>query len=258
LTAKCGQIESCFLVDAETQTEKVLLVSGEVKTVAPGEYIVECTTTGGMCLLDFQGLATQGCDETTEQKHCNDQPICDNWSSRRGNKFRIEPCGAKSITVTGKIWMQADACDKETFQVVGECPSPVDDCQIVDFACAKCGQVLECYVDAPLGSDAYGSTEKHIQSTAFCDGFKTKFGGQQCAMKQGLQVYHVSSIHTTCPVLGEFQCRAGAGGGKGAGLSNWATYQYNSCESILHGSEKCDSGKTCGCEFGANVFCASC
>jgi hypothetical protein len=113
-------------------------------------------------------------------------------------------------------------------------------------------------VDAKEFSSEFMATKKYIESKYFCDGFKTKCGGQQCAMKQGLKVYAAKYISKTCPVLDSFKCKAGAGGGNGAGLSNWATYQYNTCDGSLRCSEKCDSGKQCTCKYGATTFCAGC
>jgi hypothetical protein len=265
LSIGCGQIDSCKLVSTDPlRPTTMALVAGQsqANVVPPGEYTMECTTSGGMCLLDFDGLAQQGCNEATEEKHCNDQPICTNWSStRNGNRLKITQCKAKSVKVTGKIWMQSFPCDEEIFEIHGECPPiPEDECTTVDFACAKCGQVLECYIDAPTTSSEYNKTKTYIQSSKFCNGFKTTCGGQQCAMQQGLAVYPATIIDRQCPLLGTFQCKAGAGKGKGAGLSNWATYQYERCDRIvsLECSEKCDSGKACGCEYGASTFCAKC
>jgi hypothetical protein len=236
------------------------LVGGKANVVPPGEYIMECTTSGGMCLLNFDGLAQQGCNESTEEKHCNDQPICSNWNTKGGNRLKIQKCESKTVKVTGKIWMlREQPCDVENYEVQGECPpEPEDDCKNVDFACAKCGQVLECYINAPQFSIEYSKTEAYIKGPAFCNGFKTTCGGQQCAMQQGLAVYPASRIDRQCPILGTFQCKAGAGNGRGAGLSNWATYQYNTCAGDVDCSEKCDSGKACDCEFGASTFCAKC
>lgn len=213
-----------------------------------------------MCLLDFDFLGQQGCNESSDEKHCNDQPICTNWSSAGGNRLRIQQCQAKSLSVTGMIWMPKDVpCDVEKYDIQGECPPvPEDDCKTIDFACAKCGQVLECYIDAQPNSIKYITTKAYIKSPAFCNGFKTKCGGQQCAMQQGLVVYPAVSIDRQCPIMGGFQCKAGAGNGKGAGLSNWATYQYNTCAVDVECSEKCDSSKVCDCEFGAGTFCAKC
>ena len=129
-----------------------------------------------------------------------------------------------------------------------------------EFACAKCGQILECYVEAKEDSPEYAIAKKYIQSTSFCPGDKTACGGQQCSQKQGLVVYPVSEADPTCPTIGGFKCKAGNSVGNviGAGLSNWNTYKV--CPGDTKDSLSCDvkcEGGTCGCKF-ATDMCDKC
>ena len=129
-----------------------------------------------------------------------------------------------------------------------------------EFACAKCGQILECYVEAKKDSPEYAIAKKYIESTSFCPGDKTACGGQQCSQKQGLVVYPVSEADPTCPTIGGFKCKAGNSVGNiiGAGLSNWNTYKV--CPGDSKDSLSCDvkcEGGTCGCKF-ATDMCGKC
>ena len=129
-----------------------------------------------------------------------------------------------------------------------------------EFACAKCGQILECYVEAEETSAEYLAAKKYIESSSFCNGFKTTCGGQQCAQSQGLVVYPVSKADPVCPKIGGFKCKAGNSLGNtiGAGLSNWNTYKVcpGATKTTLSCDVKCESGK-CGCKF-ATDMCDKC
>jgi hypothetical protein len=280
LTDGCGVIESCVLV-SKANGSKTQLVAGRDTVVKPGDYDFECTTSGGMCQMEFADLAKKGCDVRVDGKSCNDSALCTTWSSREGNCLKILQCESKAIDIKGIIWARSGPCDVEHYTVKGECPPtpptptpptpthptptpptptpPTPPCKNVDFACAKCGQILECYVDASYGSPEFMATKNYIEGKSFCDGSKTKCGGQQCALQEGLKVYAAKDVSKTCPVLGGFKCKAGDGGMGGAGLSNWATYRFNTCDDRkLLCSEKCDSGKQCTCKYGAGAFCSGC
>ena len=129
-----------------------------------------------------------------------------------------------------------------------------------EFACAKCGQILECYVEAEETSSEYIAAKKYIESTSFCPGSKTACGGQQCALSQGRVVYPVSKADPTCPKIGGFKCKAGnsLGNSIGAGLSNWNTYKVcpGATKPSLSCDVKCERG-TCGCKF-ATDMCDKC
>ena len=129
-----------------------------------------------------------------------------------------------------------------------------------EFACAKCGEILECYVEAEETSAKYIAAKKYIESTSFCPGSKTACGGQQCALSQGRVVYPVSKADPTCPKIGGFKCKAGnsLGTSIGAGLSNWNTYKVcpGATKTSLSCDVKCERG-TCGCKF-ATDMCDKC
>eukprot|EP00562_Extubocellulus_spinifer_P027106 CAMPEP_0178641248 /NCGR_PEP_ID=MMETSP0698-20121128/16476_1 /TAXON_ID=265572 /ORGANISM="Extubocellulus spinifer, Strain CCMP396" /LENGTH=480 /DNA_ID=CAMNT_0020281797 /DNA_START=41 /DNA_END=1484 /DNA_ORIENTATION=+ len=114
----------------------------------------------------------------------------------------------------------------------------------VVVGCAKCGQVLECYIDYPPGpvfnKIAAYVTDDTTPTSGFC---QTKGGGQstcqgtsndsdnqqQCSGNQGVIAYPGSDIAGKCPNTSSgFKCQGGQGGGGGpAALSNWNTYKIN-------------------------------
>ena len=176
---------------------------------------------------------------------------------------------------------------------VHDCPEEPECPEVcVSVACAKCGSILECYIDDTLYSNTtmeYNSIEAYLNSTGdssmtndtdfFCDldmtGGRTP-AGQQCAQAMGTKVYPASSgpeptgLTGWCPVTGDsgFKCFEGREkmmmGMKvpaPAALSNWATYKFkvdcNGNVMFVGHSMKCDTG-TCSCAYGNDVFCANC
>jgi hypothetical protein len=121
---------------------------------------------------------------------------------------------------------------------------------IVEYACAQCGQILECYINADEGSAGYTATKTFLASNNFCSTSSktTQCGSQQCSMQQGLKVYPAATTligDKTCPVSG-FQCRGGAANGGPANIASWVTYSYDTCSKSLVCPDKCSS-KVCDC-----------
>jgi len=102
--------------------------------------------------------------------------------------------------VPGSGDMVGDICD----ELKVSCKEEPKEEECVEFACAKCGQILECYVE----SGDYYFAKDYITGGDFCYGSKTACGGQPCGQKEGIVVYKASEADT-CPKIGGFQCKGG-------------------------------------------------
>jgi len=138
----------------------------------------------------------------------------------------------------------------------------------VEVACAKCGKILECYVDLPEGFGFFfNETKEYIEDVdsgfGFCGSNGRTCNNQQCDGKQGIMAYRSSDIPQSCPDLGSFRCHAGNNSRRrGAALSNWGTYKIVLDDECLPTtdpdgcSDKCES-EVCPCDF-AETFCSGC
>lgn len=124
--------------------------------------------------------------------------------------------------------------------------------------CAKCGQVLECYVNS-----CDGVVDQRICSAVesvpqFCPGNgRSTTCGQQCNGAQGVKCFAGTSWSSCPAIIGVSTCNGGAGGNNGrdvlpAELSNFAVYKACvSSESVSFEciGEKCDgnAGTQCSC-----------
>jgi len=220
----------------------LLFLAGPLLLVESADFFESTGETGGKNKLKRLLKVKDKDQKSGEQmsKFDNENPFNLDVPSSDIYQARLEA----GQTLTGK-YMSMPTCPK-----------------YADFMCAKCGQILECYVDAMDGSPEYSAAKDYILYGDFCGGFKTECGGQQCAQKQGLEVYPASSADDSCPVIGGFQCKGGAAKGKPAGLSNFATYRLQlkgdcSAAGYPQCSYKCDSG-TCSCGGYATSFCYDC
>lgn len=176
--------------------------------------------------------------------------------------------GAPFITNTEPVPGISSVTDDDDSGVVVKAPIDTtvkngDKCGVTDYSevpvgCAKCGQILECYVDTTTKDSAlYTNTYNFLMSPEFCDS-KTPCD-QQCAMAQGMKVYHKSEMPAGAIGSSSFKCKAGAGGGAPAALSNWNTYMVNAPivrTDCPMGEPKCGTkceGTGCECTFGS--FC---
>ena len=267
-------VGKCYLVSWDSNpvssfTDRIMLTPGETLQFeydANLEYSIMCEKLDTVDNLKFTwpgnenvAYGNDGAPYLMAGRTTGDSAVDPVWV----NKVDLFPNGEDCVTfefhvVGNQNSREYGDCSGYSFKLEAECQ---ERCEGVDFACAKCGQVLECYVEADYMSEEYHAAVDYIEGPAFCDGFKTQCGGQQCGLEQGLTVYPIGRMDQKCPVLYHFQCKAGAAGGKGAGLSNWATYHLSDCvgEKSLDCSEKCDDdegSRKCGCTYGD--FCKHC
>lgn len=134
---------------------------------------------------------------------------------------------------------------------------PSSQCYKID--CAKCGQVLECYVNT--GDPTIDQQVCHVvdNTTLFCPAqqgnnkFKTQCG-QQCSGSEGTMCYAGESWGECPAVIGSSaaKCKGGASGSS-AQLSNFASYQI--C--IGGGGSTCEASGVCSTDSsgGASYHC---
>lgn len=141
-----------------------------------------------------------------------------------------------------------------------ECPLPSGQTgsRCYNFDCAKCGQVLECYVNTGSAAE---DTEVCgvVKGDQFCsveqgrDKFKT-LCGQQCSGREGIECYEGESW-AECPAVissSVARCKAGASGNP-AQLSNFASYRVclggggSTCEATGRCSTDAVGGSSYSC-----------
>eukprot|EP00178_Gracilaria_changii_P013760 TRINITY_DN3876_c0_g1_i1.p1 TRINITY_DN3876_c0_g1~~TRINITY_DN3876_c0_g1_i1.p1 ORF type:complete len:337 (+),score=34.38 TRINITY_DN3876_c0_g1_i1:868-1878(+) len=136
--------------------------------------------------------------------------------------------------------------------VTSLCPLP----ECVNFDCAKCGQILECYVNSGFDELDAAICETVLDETQFCS---TRSGRgtaclQQCSGRQGVQCIPGSSFGSCPSMIGSSpMCMGGAGrnGERPADLSNFASYQacfaVGGTFDVTCLNDKCEDGSSCPC-----------
>ncbi|KAI0557208.1 von Willebrand factor A-like protein [Gracilaria domingensis] len=136
--------------------------------------------------------------------------------------------------------------------VTSLCPLPA----CVNFDCAKCGQVLECYVSSGFDELDAAVCEAVLDSSTFCPirGGRATSCQQQCSGRQGVKCIPGSSFGSCPSMIGSNpQCMGGAGrdGTLPADLSNFASYQACFAEGgnfdVTCLIDKCEDGSSCAC-----------
>lgn len=141
---------------------------------------------------------------------------------------------------------------EDSIEVIVDTICPVPEC--VNFDCAKCGQVLECYVNSGFVSADEAVCDVVNDASQFCT---TRRGDgtaclQQCKGRQGVQCFPGTSFGS-CPqrIGSDAKCMGGAGKGRRADLSNFASYTVcisrNGRVEVSCLSQKCESGSHCSC-----------
>lgn len=116
-----------------------------------------------------------------------------------------------------------------------------------DIDCAKCGQILECYVNTGNLSDDEAVCAIVDTEEKFCPdqkGMQRKTDcGQQCSGDQGVKCYTQDSWDQCPAVISSniAKCKGGANDGRPAELSNFASYRI--C--IGSGGSICEASGTC-------------
>lgn len=124
----------------------------------------------------------------------------------------------------------------------------------VNVDCAKCGQVLECYVNSGSSTVDTAVCEVILDESLFCpDGRgRDTVCKQQCKGREGVKCFPGESWDTCPAVLGSLngaaKCKGGARG-DAADLSNFASYTISSgaTKEVKCLNQKCDTGSTCAC-----------
>ncbi|CAN8075847.1 unnamed protein product [Agarophyton chilense] len=162
--------------------------------------------------------------------------------------------GLQSIASSPDLFTFADSFDtlitKVEEIVEGLCPEP--ECANID--CAKCGQILECYVNSGFPNLDQTVCNVVTDRSQFCT---TRRGDgtsclQQCKGPYGVECYAGESFGS-CPVMigSNPKCKGGAARNRPAGLSNFASYTV--CVPAEGSAEvsclnaKCESGSSCSC-----------
>lgn len=142
-----------------------------------------------------------------------------------------------------------------------ECSLPAgpttSNCYNID--CAKCGQILECYVHTMDAVADQAVCDIVNNASQFCpnEQGKNRFStqcGQQCSGKEGVECYQGESWRECPAVLASnvARCKAGANGGP-AQLRNFASYKI--C--IGSGGATCEASGTCATDAigGSSYHC---
>eukprot|EP00178_Gracilaria_changii_P014406 TRINITY_DN40610_c0_g1_i1.p1 TRINITY_DN40610_c0_g1~~TRINITY_DN40610_c0_g1_i1.p1 ORF type:complete len:334 (-),score=43.14 TRINITY_DN40610_c0_g1_i1:457-1458(-) len=130
------------------------------------------------------------------------------------------------------------------------CPEP----ECVNIDCAKCGQVLECYVNSGFPEVDQRICDVVLDESQFCT---TRRGDgtaclQQCKGRQGVQCFTGTSFGSCPEMIGSNpKCMGGAARGRPADLSNFASYTVctpmDGSVEVTCLNDKCESGSSCSC-----------
>lgn len=167
--------------------------------------------------------------------------------------FTSPECGCECVCVpNGDGTHTAQAYDPSP--VSDECGKPDTACETYEVACYKCGQALECYIDADPVNDAtnYNLVVAAIMSDDFCNANDQTDCGKQpnCAART---TYPIKDLPNDCPIvdggdeeecypLEPKNCQQGAGrdGLSRAALSNFVVYEVD-----VSGCPSCEASAAC-------------